>query len=357
MSTMSYLVIGLVILIPVLVILLVCAFVLPPRMIRRRLSSASSATPLPIEELLKAENDVRTSWLQFCTSLVLVIGVVVTISQITATQRATQSQLRLTQEGQISERFTTAIGQLGDAEKADVRLGGIYGLERVAHDSADYKDSVARVLAAYVRGHAPLVERDEVGEVVGLEELTGRMWALETRLPDVQAALTALGKDGLSTAAPPRLRELDLRGASLNDADLTDVWLDGANLTGAVLGGANLTGAVLSRATLTNAELGEANLTGARLNGANLTGAVLSGANLTGAVLGGATLTGALLNGATLTNAGLYGATLTNAGLYGADLSGTHELSQEQLNAAMATARPSFRRDCNGRSTGSTKRL
>ena len=178
--------------------------------------------------------------LQAFTGLVLVIGVVVTVWQINTTQRNAQEQLQVTQQGQISERFTTAIGQLGDAEKADVRLGGIYGLERVAHDSADYKNSVARVLAAYVRGHAPPVERDEVGEVVGLEELTARTWALEARLPDVQAALTALGKDGLSTAAPPRLRDLDLRGASLNDADLTDVNLAGADLTRARLDGAHL---------------------------------------------------------------------------------------------------------------------
>ena len=156
MSTMSYLVIGLVIGLEIVALatLFLCVFVLPARLIRR----GTSGTALPAlsnDERLKAENDVRTSLLQAFTGLVLVIGIVVTISQITATQRATQSQLRLTQEGQISERFTTAIGQLGDAEKADVRLGGIYGLERVAHDSADYKDSVARVLAAYVRGHAP----------------------------------------------------------------------------------------------------------------------------------------------------------------------------------------------------------
>ena len=87
-------------------------------------------------------------------------------------------------------------------------------------------------------------------ELVGLEELTPTTQALEARLPDVQAALTTPGKDGLSTAAPPQLRDLDLRGASLNDADLTDA--DGANLTDADLRG-DLTGAHLERADLTGA--------------------------------------------------------------------------------------------------------
>jgi hypothetical protein len=41
---------------------------------------------------------------------------------------------RLTQQGQITDRYTKAIEQLG-SDKLDVRLGGIYALERIAADS------------------------------------------------------------------------------------------------------------------------------------------------------------------------------------------------------------------------------
>jgi len=41
----------------------------------------------------------------------------------------------LTEQGQITDRYTKAVEQLG-SDKLDVRIGGIYALERVAWDSA-----------------------------------------------------------------------------------------------------------------------------------------------------------------------------------------------------------------------------
>ena len=40
----------------------------------------------------------------------------------------------LTEQGQVTDRYTKAIEQLG-SDKLDVRIGGIYALERVARDS------------------------------------------------------------------------------------------------------------------------------------------------------------------------------------------------------------------------------
>lgn len=43
-------------------------------------------------------------------------------------------RIEVAREGQITERFTRAIEQLGD-ERLELRLGGVYALERVARDS------------------------------------------------------------------------------------------------------------------------------------------------------------------------------------------------------------------------------
>jgi hypothetical protein len=66
---------------------------------------------------------------------------------------------RLNRAGQITERFTRAIDQLGNAA-LDVRLGGIYALERIARDSSDDHPQIVDVLTAYVRGHARWQTRD-----------------------------------------------------------------------------------------------------------------------------------------------------------------------------------------------------
>ena len=46
----------------------------------------------------------------------------------------TARNFTLSREGQVTDRYTRAIEQLG-SDKLDVRIGGIYALERVARDS------------------------------------------------------------------------------------------------------------------------------------------------------------------------------------------------------------------------------
>jgi len=145
-----------------------------------------------------------------------------------------------------------------------VRIGGIYALERVARDSARDHPTVMEVLTAFVREHSreqwPLPEHD-----------TDPAPPPERR-PDVQAALTVIGR---------RHASRDTRPIDLVRADLT-----GANLTGALLFRADLTGAHLAHADLYRADLTGARLVRADLRGANLAGgADLTGADLTGALV------------------------------------------------------------------------
>ena len=222
----------------------------------------------------------------------------------------------LTEQGQVTDRYTKAIEQLG-SEKLDVRIGGIYALEHVARDSARDHPTVMEVLTAFVREHS----RDARPEPdPGLQ---GRERSIR---PDVQAAVTVIARRNANRDVQHiDLSRADLSGADLTDAHLTDATLFGAYLTGATLFRANLTGAWLTDAHLTGANFTRArvfhaNLTRADLTGANLTTADLTGANLIGADLTNADLTNAKLTTAYLTRADLTGADLTNANFTNADL-------------------------------------
>jgi hypothetical protein len=68
--------------------------------------------------------------------------------------------LDLSREGQITDRFTKAIEQLGASDaagqpKLEVRLGGIYALERIARDSERDYWVIINLLTTYVREHSP----------------------------------------------------------------------------------------------------------------------------------------------------------------------------------------------------------
>ena len=85
--------------------------------------------------------------------------------------------------GHITERYTKAIEQLG-SKGLDVRLGGIYALERIAVDSARDHPTVVEVLSAFVREHSNPARRPR------------RRAAAPSYSPrpaaDVQAAVTVL---------------------------------------------------------------------------------------------------------------------------------------------------------------------
>jgi len=69
---------------------------------------------------------------------------------------------RLSRQGQVTDRYTKAIEQLG-SDKVDVRIGGIYAQERVARDSARDHSTVMEVLTAFIREHS-WEQRQSAGE-------------------------------------------------------------------------------------------------------------------------------------------------------------------------------------------------
>jgi Pentapeptide repeats (8 copies) len=230
----------------------------------------------------KLRNDARTTLLQGLGGVALLVGAAAALRQV-----------RVAREGQVTERFTRAIDQLGH-ESLDVRLGGIYGLERITRDSEKDRSTIAEVLTAFVRGHAPWPPSrpGQPPEDLPVEDIAPlQRWA-----PDVQAALTVLGRREPAFGPDLDLRHTDLRGANLRRAVLEEAVLEGACLQKANLSKALLHAAYLEDAQLQGALLYDARLRSASLNGARLQGAQLHGAKLYLVDLDRAQLEGAVYN-------------------------------------------------------------
>ncbi|BCL14696.1 pentapeptide repeat-containing protein [Micromonospora sagamiensis] len=239
--------------------------------------------------------DVKPDPWQRLVAIGSILSVLFVAIGLYVTNEANREQQRLTAQGQITDRFTKAVEQLGQPgpEKVDVRLGAIYALERIMRDSAEDQPAVVNILAAFVRVHAPAPER--LFPDPPIERLEGT----RLRAPvDIQAALTVLvhrdtSPNGGHSARPRRALDLantDLTGAILIGADLAHADLTGTVLVDADLFGANLTGADLDYSNLDGANLASADLTRADLHYTNLDGADLAGANLAGANLDSAHL-------------------------------------------------------------------
>src|SRR5659263_101419 len=173
---------------------------------------------------------------------------------------------RLSREGHLTDRYTKAVEQLG-SDKIEVRLGGIYALERLMRDSSTDQPTIVEVLAAYIRQHAPLshpalaVSAAPAPSASTRPRLAGARRAPRPVQPeqpdaDVQAALTGLGRRTAVAAENP----IDLTGTHLAGADLQEATLTGADLSMANLTRARLDGATLIRAHLDGATLIRADL-------------------------------------------------------------------------------------------------
>ncbi|GAD83413.1 hypothetical protein NCAST_19_01145 [Nocardia asteroides NBRC 15531] len=135
--------------------------------------------------------------------------------------QSTRDQYGLSAQGQVTERFTNAVESLG-SEKVNVRLGGIYSLERLAKDSAEDQPTIIEILSGFIRTQAPAdTPACTLPELVR-DDSAPRGWRYAGPLPqtaiDVQAALTVLGRRNVNhdAGALP-----DLSGTCLAEAHLT----------------------------------------------------------------------------------------------------------------------------------------
>jgi hypothetical protein len=155
-------------------------------------------------ERLKATNDVRAPLVAFMVA----IGAVGTL-WFTARTYA------LNREGHVTDRYSKALGQLGD-NVSWVRIGGVYALERIGKDSPNERSSIIYVLGAFIRERSKeLRDRPDVPpqDVKAGLQVVARLLAISNATLDLRDAyLSHTDLSGL-----PKERTL-LEGADLQDA-------------------------------------------------------------------------------------------------------------------------------------------
>jgi Pentapeptide repeats (8 copies) len=279
------------------ILLYLCIFTLPSVIYHSPSSSdlagvSSANNRLALEQsTLQLQNSIRTTLIQGLAAAFFVVTAYFGWQQLVQNSQ----QLAISRYGQVTEHFTKAVGQLGDSSP-DIRIGGIFGLARIAKESPSTDgEAVAQILIGYIRSRAPWPPTHP-GQYIADAPIKD-VPSLRTRAIDVQTALTALGaetfairgavtEEALAQAGSRRqMSGVDLRRANMWGANFPGYWFEGANLQGAGIRKANL-----RRSNLQDANLQGANLQGTDLRGANLQNALLQGADLSNAVIGNAEL-------------------------------------------------------------------
>ncbi|WP_410614853.1 pentapeptide repeat-containing protein [Amycolatopsis sp. lyj-109] len=138
----------------------------------------------------------------------------------------------------ITELFDTAVDKLG-SEKAAVRFGGLYALERLADHAPEQQRPIAHVLCAYLR--MPYTEPDK-HPPVDADEKTHSQYQLRREEREVRLAIQRVIADHLrpgsdrNRPSPSYWSDaiIDLTGATLIDLDWSECHLTGKVLLGRV---------------------------------------------------------------------------------------------------------------------------
>jgi len=174
----------------------------------------------------------------------------------------------------------------------EVRLGGIYALERISKDSPKDYWTIMEVLTAYVRERAPWPPKTQPeNQETAPRESPAAEIDREPPPPkpptDIQAILTVIARRahfyGKGEDYSLDFSNTDLQGARLIKMHLEMAHFKKANLKSAEFDEVYLQGAAFHHVNLQGAKFWDANLKGTVLFGANLEGAHLEGADLTSA--------------------------------------------------------------------------
>jgi len=272
-------------------------------------------------ERFDKENEARKT-------LATIIGGFAIVATVYSTTRA----LDATREGQITDRYTKAIEQLGATKtnqepNIEVRLGGIYALVRIAKDSARDSETIDQVLTAYMRHNIPAKAVQDCADTA-------------IARADLQAITSTLG-DVTYAQGRAKRPTFHLGGVSFCGFSFSGRNFDGSYLTFGEMRRAAFREAKFRHAWMEYVDFSGANLQGADLTGAILRGAVLSDVDLRGAMLTDALLTEAKFKAARLEDSNLSGANLDSADFEGVNLERTHGLCREQLSRAKTDRRTS----------------
>jgi hypothetical protein len=235
---------------------------LPSWYVNQSVGGVVKETPLRAFEL---ENETRKTLTQIILGIFGLLVLYFTWRRV----KAGDKTAAVAEQGHLTDRYTKAIEQLGKLENGEpnleVRLGGIYALERIAYDSPRDQQTIMEVLCAYVRRNAVPPPAPPPSEPPAGESPDDTPPAEEKPRVDIQAILTVIGRRQRGNRREKKPFVIDLSGTYLNGANLWRAHLEGANLTKAHPKGAILPEAHLERADLTTAHMEGVDLRGAHL--------------------------------------------------------------------------------------------
>lgn len=110
---------------------------------------------ISVEQIPSLENSYRNTYAKVVGGIVLLIGLWLTYRRI----KATEINAEVARRGEVTERLTRSIEQLHDPNLS-IKIGGIYGLKRIALEENESKESIIEILTSYLQEHTKVIDEE-----------------------------------------------------------------------------------------------------------------------------------------------------------------------------------------------------
>lgn len=317
------------------VLLLICSLIFFPRwqvnIAKKKLNVFSQSLDIKdklalAKDFIAMENTYRLTISQIIAGAVVLLGIYFSLKNLENSQKS----LTLAQEGQITDRFTKAINQLGD-ENTDINIGGIYALQRISNESEKDYWPIMEVLTSYVRRKVPInLSSSSKGSVTDFG--TGDKYNRPGY--DIQAIMNVIS-DRNPKIENKRNQIIHLEATFLQGVVLDHAFLESASLIQIDFAFSSFRDALLDSSSLAYSNLTHANFENASLRNADLRFVNASYSNLNNIHLENANLSSADLRATNFKKIYVAGAKFTNTRLEGLDLRNFIGLSSSQLSEAI----------------------
>ncbi len=267
------------------------------------------------------------------TLSIAVLGVILTVIR----NILTRQQNRTDEQRLVTEQISRGVEQIGAYKQGvdeksyepniEVRLGGLYSLQRIMQDSTRDMLPIARILYAYVRENVKRdrVKKEEEKEFLLPEDIDSALNIIIQFKKEWKKQFGFFPTDSQLHLSRTDFTEYSLKGIDFSYTDLRYVDFSGADLFGT-----DFSGAKLFYAKFSSAELIDINFSNADLSGVNLVDMSIVFSDLSNAKLFHADLSRSNFLSTDLSGASLYGANLSGASLLHAK-----NLTQQQINSAI----------------------
>jgi uncharacterized protein YjbI with pentapeptide repeats len=266
------------------------------------------------EKHINLENELRKTVAQIFGGLLVLIGLYFTYEQLVAARVSIQ----VSQQTQLTDEYSKAVEQLGN-NSSQIRLGGIYALQRLEENSDTYTSIVKNVLSMYIRQKSKLPD--------------------SSKFDEIQAALTVIFPKVSSHDTTKTSDRINLSNSFLLDFDFSGSYLCNVKMDNCVCSGSSFKNAVITSSKAYGTNFNAADFSAAKISntvfyGADFPGAVFRNASIINCNFKICNLKECDLSNSVIEHTDFTGADLTGALLFGADLSKSFGITKEQIAKA-----------------------